>query len=55
MDKIEEYLTKIKAVRLLKAKVNDLVNSCLLNIRLFYDFLNDFILGEMNLWNINKQ
>ena len=51
MDKIENYLIRIKAVRLLKEKVNDLVNTCLLNIRIFYDFLNDFIYVENNLWN----
>ena len=50
MDKIELQLTKIKAVRLLKKTVNDLVNSCLLNIRLFYSLLSDFILYEKNLW-----
>ena len=49
--KIEKYLNKIKAVRILKTKVNDLVDSCLLNIRLFYDFLNDFIHVERHLWN----
>ena len=43
MDKIEKQLLKIKAVRLLKKTVNDLVDSCLLNIRLFYSSLNDFI------------
>ena len=51
MDKIEKQLTKIKAVRLLKKTVNDLVDSCLLNIRLLYDFLNDFIHVESHLWN----
>ena len=51
MDKIEIQLTKIKAVRLLKKTVNDLVDSCLLNIRLLYDFLNDFIQVERQLWN----
>ena len=51
MDKIEIQLTKIKAVRLLKKTVNDLVDSCLLNIRLFYSSLNDFIQIETNLWN----
>ena len=50
MDKIEEYLTKIKAVRLLKHKVNELVDICLLYIRMFYDFLNDFIYAEKHLW-----
>ena len=51
MDKIENYLNKIKAIRLLKAKVNDLVDNCLLNIRTFYDFLNEFIFMEKHLWN----
>ena len=51
MDKIENYLTKIKAVRLLKEKVNDLVDTCLLNIRMLYDFLNDSIYMENHLWN----
>ena len=51
MDKIEKQLIKIKAVRLLKKTVNDLVHSCLLNIRLFYDFLNNFIQVERHLWN----
>ena len=43
MDKIENQLNKIKSVRLLKKSVNDLVDSCLLNIRLFYSFLNEII------------
>ena len=51
MDKIVNYLTKIKAVRVSKEKVNDLVDTCLLNIRMLYDFLNDFIYMENNLWN----
>ena len=46
MDKIDNYLNRIKAVRLLKEKVNDLVDTCLLNIRMLYDFLNDFIYME---------
>ena len=51
MDKIENYLNKIKAIRLLKAKVNDLVVNCLLNIRMLYDLLNEFIYTENHLWN----
>ena len=51
MDKIENYLNKIKTVRLLKAKVNDLVDTCLLYIRILYDSLNDFIFMEDHLWN----
>ena len=49
MDKIENYLNRIKAIRLLKAKVNDLVDTCLLKIRFFYDSLNDFIFMEKHL------
>ena len=51
MDKIENYLNRIKAIRLLKAKVNDLVDTCLLYIRMLYDFLNDFIYTEKHLWD----
>ena len=50
MNKIEKYLTKIKAVRLLKNTVNKLVDSCLLNIRILYSSLNDFIFMEKHLW-----
>ena len=50
MVKIEIELKKIKAVRLLKKTVNDLVNSCLLNIRLLYSSLSDFIFMEKHLW-----
>ena len=53
MDKIEKQLNKIKSVRLLKKTVNDLVDSCLLNIRLLYSSLNDFIQIERHLWNSN--
>ena len=51
MDKIENYLNKIKTIRLLKAKVNDLVDTCLLHIRMLYDSLNEFIFMESHLWN----
>ena len=50
MDKIENYLNRIKAIRLLKAKVNELVDTCLLKIRILYDSLNDFIFMEKHLW-----
>ena len=50
MDKIELQLTKIKAVRLLKKTVNDLVDRCLLNIRILYSLIDDFIFYEKNLW-----
>ena len=51
MDKIENHLNKIKKIRSLKAKVNDLVDTCLLFIRMLYDFLNEFIFMESHLWN----
>ena len=51
MDKIENYLNKIKTVRLLKEKVNDLVDTCLLKMRILYDSLSDFIFMEKHLWD----
>ena len=51
MDKIEKYLTKIKAVRLLKNTVNELVDSCLLNIRILYSLLNNFKYDEKHFWD----
>ena len=50
MDKIENYLNRIKVIRLLKAKVNELVDICLLKIRILYDSLNEFIFMEKHLW-----
>ena len=50
MDKIELEIKNIMAVRLLKNKVNVLVDSCLLNIRLLYTSLNDFTFMESHLW-----
>ena len=49
--KIEKYLNKIKKIRILKAKVNNLVDTCLLFIRMLYDFLNEFTQTESHLWN----
>ena len=51
MHKIEKYLNKIKKIRMIKAKVNDLVDTCLLFIRMLYDFLNEFIQMESYLWS----
>ena len=50
MDKIENYLNRIKVIRLLKTKVNELVDTCLLYIRMLYDSLNEFIFMEKHLW-----
>ena len=50
INNIENYLNRIKTVRLLKEKVNDLVDTCLLKIRILYDSLSDFIYTEKHFW-----
>ena len=50
IDKIENYLNMIKGNRCLKTKVNELVDGCLLYIRILYDLLNDFLFIETHLW-----
>ena len=49
-DKIELEIKNIMAVRMLKNRVNLLVDRCLLNIRILYNSLNDFIFLEKHLW-----
>ena len=51
LNKIENILDKIKAVRLLKDKVDELANKCLYKMRILYDSLNDFIYGESCFWD----
>ena len=53
MDKIELEIKNLMAVRILKKKVNALVDTCLLYIRVFYCLLNDFIFSENHLWEDN--
>ena len=50
INNIEIYLNKIKTVRLLKAKVKDLTDTCLYKMRFLYDSLSDFIFMEIHLW-----
>ena len=50
MDKIENNLDKIKKVRLLKSKVNELTDISIYEMRILYDSLSDFIYGESCLW-----
>ena len=50
MDKIENYLNIIKGIRYLRTRVNELVDDCLLYIRILYDLLNDFLFMETHLW-----
>ena len=52
MDKIENNLGKIRKVRLLKEKVNELTGMCIYEMRILYDSLNDFIYGENCRWNL---
>ena len=52
MDKIELEIKNLMTVRMLKNRVNALVDSCLLNIRVFYCSLNDFIFLENHLWEV---
>ena len=54
IDTIVNNLTKIKAVRVSKEKVNDLVDTCLLNLRVFYDSMNDYITDEYNIWEAER-
>ena len=50
MDKIENNIDKIKKVRLLKSKVNELTDICIYEMRILYDSLSDFIYAESCLW-----
>ena len=50
MDLIINNLKKINAVRVSKEKVNDLSETCLLNLRAFYGSMNDYITDEYNIW-----
>ena len=50
MDKIELELKNLMAIRILKKKVNLLVDIFLLYIRMFYCSLSDFIFSENHLW-----
>ena len=50
MDKIENILDRIKTVRLLKEKVDELAEKCIYKMRIFYDSLSDFICGEVYFW-----
>ena len=51
MDKIEKILDKIKTVRLLKEKVDELAEKCIYKMRIFYDSLGEFILWDSRFWD----
>ena len=50
MYKIELEIKNIMGVRMLKNRVNILVDRCLLNIRVLYNSLSEFIFLENHLW-----
>ena len=54
MDSIVNNLKKISAVRVSKEKVNDLGETCLLNLRVFYGSMNDYITEEYNMWEAER-
>ena len=54
IDNIDNYLTRIKAVRILKDKLNDLVDTCLLYLRLCYDSMDEYIREEYYLWEAER-
>ena len=54
MDSIINNLKSISAVRISKEKVNDIGETCLLNLRVFYDSMKDYIIEEYNIWEAEK-
>ena len=48
------YLTKIKTERVSKKKLKYLVDTCLLNMRLLYDSMDEYIMKEYNLWEAER-
>ena len=48
------YLTKIKTERVSKKKLKYLVDTCLLNMRLLYDSMDEYIIEEYNLWEAER-
>ena len=50
IDMVDHYLTKIKAVRVSKEKVSELVRTCLLKMRLLYDSIVNYIDYEEHIW-----
>ena len=52
--KIDNYLTKIKTDRVSKKKVKYLADTCLSNMRLLYDSMDEYIIKEYNLWEAER-
>ena len=54
VDEIKEGLKTIletKIIKSTKKKLDDLLDSCLLNMRVFYDMLSNYTYCETHLWN----
>ena len=51
---IVDDLTRISAVRISKEKVNDLVDTCILNLRVFYTSIDEYTTEEYNIWESEK-
>ena len=54
IDSIVNNLKIISTVRVSKEKVIDLGETCLLNLRVFYDSMNDYIIDEYNIWEAER-
>ena len=57
MDAIIDNLKNIleaRVVRVSKEKLNDLVDTVILNIRVFYDMIDDYITEEYNIWEAER-
>ena len=54
MDFITDILKTISGIKTSKNKLNDLMNTCLLKMRVFYDSMNEYIYSEYNLWEAVK-
>ena len=50
MDSIVNILKTIGVIKASKDKVNDLGDTFLLNLRAFYDSMNEYITEEYNIW-----
>ena len=50
MDAIIDNLKYINVIKASKEKLNDQVDTVILNIRVFYDMMNDYINEEYDIW-----
>ena len=56
IDSIVNNFKRLSTVKVSKKeKVNDLIDTCLLDLRAFYDSMNDYIYGEYIIWEIERR